>query len=1116
MPENSADDRQENDSISAGQPLDEQADDLGTPIPETPLPAANIPAPRITKPLASIPLSTTEAVSQPVMLPRITKPLDPTHVARTTPRVTRPLDLAQLLVPETLATPFPAPAARITQPLERAELDSWTEPATPLNQEVTAVVFTDEDEDAELDPPDTLKLPRLPASAFEQPALEAGQSVAESSVSPSAQTETDTLPGSTDAADAQTAAEEPLAVEHEPASQLEQEEADRTLLTTAQAFPREDADVDQAPIAALPEQSELDITEDVEATSVATSLVSPAQVEPDIAHLPTATLRDEDEIEAQPDITRHVTAPLRSTETTGQAGGPARAPLDARPPLLRPRESLPSMPAFPTRSRSRALQPSTPYSVLRAGQPHPRLKRIYRLQYFSRKHLRRGRARDRRERRRLWTTIWSTFSSLLLLLLVVGGVVGYIAYNFINTTKGTYAGQVLTLRELLPPDNLKIYDGQGRLLDQMTDQGIHTEVPYNQIAPDLINATVAIEDRTFWKNSGVDVTGIARAILADLESGQASQGGSTITQQLIKQLIVGDSEDAIRKLSEIILAPQVNDHYSKQDIIEMYVNTIFYGHQAYGIDAAATVYFGLEDQPGKSAASQLDLAQAALLAGLPRNAALYDPATNFQVATQRFYDVLEAMVAQGYITQVQAQSAYQEEQSPDFFKSSPTLQDQAPHFDEYVLSQLEQMYHLKRSQLSRSGLVVSTTLDLVLQNKILKVMQQHIAEIRAAHHVTNAAEVLIDFHTGAIISMLGSIDYNNNSIDGQYNVALAYRQPGSSFKPYVYVTAFAQGASPAQAVDDAPTTFSTPGSNPPTYSPSNYDLHFHGHMTLRCALQNSLNVPAVRVLQHVGINNAMQTAQAMGITSYKGTPGLSLVLGGLDVRLLDHTSAMGVFANGGVREPYYSISKIVQGSTGKVLFQQQNTPGTRVISPQLAYMMTSVLSDNKSRLPEFFDCNVLQLYANSQQDCYNGNRGAVRPAAAKTGTTQDFRDNLTIGYTTDYVMGVWAGNDDNTPMINVTGVQGAAPIWHDAMLLAEQGHPIRDFQNPGGLVRATVTYPDGVKSTDWYLPGTVPTSAHAPSGRHGGKASSTPYCGTYSFAFAPPGGNGIPANGDWW
>jgi membrane peptidoglycan carboxypeptidase len=311
-------------------------------------------------------------------------------------------------------------------------------------------------------------------------------------------------------------------------------------------------------------------------------------------------------------------------------------------------------------------------------------------------------------------------------------------------------------------------------------------------------------------------------------------------------------------------------------------------------------------------------------------------------------------------------------------------------------------------------------------------------------------------------------------------------------------------------------------------------------MTLRCALQNSLNVPAVRVLKHVGINAAMQTAKAMGITSYTGTPGYSLVLGGLSIRLIDQTSAMGTFANGGVHVPYYGVEKVISSNTGKVLYQHQSNPGKRAISPQLAYMMTNVLSDNASRTPEFYDCNVLQLYSKSQNDCYNGNRGVVRPAAAKTGTTEDFRDNWTVGYTTDYVMGVWAGNDNNSPMYQVTGVMGAAPIWHDSLLLAEQGHPIRDFANPGGLVQATVTYPDGVRTTDWFLPGKVPASAQpAPTptpiptpgttpttgiptptstlmtAEFPTAATASPYCtSSYGFAFNPPP-PGTPSNG-WW
>ena len=756
------------------------------------------------------------------------------------------------------------------------------------------------------------------------------------------------------------------------------------------------------------------------------------------------------------------------------------------------------------------------------------------IRRLSRKHLRAARAMDRRASHRLWITIASIVFALLVVFLSVGGAAGYVAYRFAHTTQTTFGQQVLTLRDLLPLDNLKIYDSKGVLIGQLADNGIHTTVTFDQVAPVMQDATVASEDKNFWSNPGVDVLGIMRATLTDLEHGRVVEGGSTITQQLIKNLIVGNQPTIVRKLEEMFLAPQVNNDYTKSDILTMYLNSIYYGHQAYGIDAAATVYFGLQDKPGHSAASQLDLAQSAMLAGLPSNPSQFDPLAHPQAAMHRFENVLNLMVAQRFITTVDKYDAIDEVQGSNFFKINAALQNRAPHFVNFVLAQVQELLHIKnRSDLSRSGLVVYTTLDMGLQDKIQKIMQQHIAALRDAHHLTNAAEVLIDFHTGAIMSLLGSIDYNNASIDGQFDVTQAYRQPGSSFKPYVYVTAFEQGASPAQAIDDQPVTIPVPDSDPPTFTPINYDHQFHGHMTLRCALQNSLNVPGVKVLQHVGIDAAMQTAYNMGITSYRGTPGYSLVLGGLGIRLLDHTSAMGVFANGGVRYPYYAINQVVSGSTGKLLYQHQLDTGTQVISPQLAYMMTNVLSDNTDRIPEFYDCNVLQLYANSQQDCWNGNRGAVRPAAAKTGTTNDFRDNWTVGYTTDYVMGVWAGNDDNSPMIDVSGITGAAPIWHDSMLVAEQGHPIQDFVNPGGLERATVTYADGVQTTDWFLPGTVPTSAEiltpptsdspTPTPEPGG-GSPTPsepspnsYCpASYSFAFPPPPDNGVVVDAGWW
>jgi membrane peptidoglycan carboxypeptidase len=821
---------------------------------------------------------------------------------------------------------------------------------------------------------------------------------------------------------------------------------------------------------------------------------------------------------------------VRASNKNGDTPHPAQV----LPPVEEQPQALPMVPTVEIADLS-TLPVYGAHSTLAVDILRKQRRRKLVLRHLSRKHMRAARTMERRASHRLWITITSTVLALLVVFLSLGGTTAYVAYRFAHTTQTTFEHQVVTLRDLLPIDNLKIYDSKGVLIDQLTDNGIHTTVTFDQIALIMRDATVATEDKNFWYNQGIDVLGIIRAFLSDLQNGRVVEGGSTITQQLIKNLVVGNQATIVRKLEELVLAPQVNNDYTKSDILTMYLNSIYYGNQAYGIDAAATVYFGLQDKPGHSAASQLDLAQSAMLAGLPSNPSQFDPLAHPKAAMNRFVNVLNLLVAQGYISTVEKYNAIQEEQGTNFFKTSTAFQNRAPHFANYVLGQLQKQFHIQnRSDLSRSGMVVYTTLDISLQDKIQKIMQQHIAELRDSHHLTNAAEVLIDFHTGAIISLLGSIDYNDASIDGQFDVTQAYRQPGSSFKPYVYVTAFAQGASPAQAIDDQPITIQVPDSNPSTFTPTNYDDKFHGHMTLRCALQNSLNVPAVKVLQHVGIDSAMQTAYNMGITSYQGTPGYSLVLGGLGIRLIDHTSAMGVFANGGLRVPSYAINKVVSGSTGTVLYQHQLDPGTQVISPQLAYMMTNVLSDNTDRTPEFYDCNVLQLYANSQQDCWNGNRGVVRPAAAKTGTTSDFRDNWTVGYTTDYVMGVWAGNDDNSPMINVSGITGAAPIWHDSMLLAEQGRPLQDFANPGGLEQATVTYADGVKTTDLFLPGTVPTFAETPTpvptsgdgdtptpGPEPGGNPTQPlpnaYCpASYSFAFAPPPDNVTSVDAGWW
>lgn len=655
--------------------------------------------------------------------------------------------------------------------------------------------------------------------------------------------------------------------------------------------------------------------------------------------------------------------------------------------------------------------------------------------------------------------------SLVVVVVLAGVLIGFT--SAVAATQQRYGQQVTTLADILPGDSLKMYDAQGTLIYQMIDQGLQTTVPLTNISPNLIQAEIAIEDQYFWTNPGYDITGIVRASLADLTSGRIVSGGSTITQQLIKNTIVGNRDTAMRKLQEIILAPSVTRIYTKQQILSMYLNTIYYGEQAYGANAAAFVYYGLRDTPTKTAASQLDIAQAAMLAGIPSSPSTYDPFLHPVAALDRMEAVLTQMHLQGYITSLQVREAIVEAQGPHFLHHSVIQNTLAPHFVNYALNELATTLHVKRTDLARLGLIVSTTLDLDLQNKILKIAQKHIAELAKVHHMSDAAVTMIDFHNGDIRVLLGNIDPNNPRY-GAFDVASqGYRQPGSSFKPFIYATAFEEGLSPGMPILDEPLTIHL-CCGLPSYSPNNYDLSFHGLLPVRNALQNSFNVPAVKVLLRVGVDKALHTAQMMGINSYVGTPNYTMVLGTLGVHLLDETSAFGVFANGGIRVPAHAIDTVTD-SQGHLIYRFV-PQGQRVISPQVAYMMTNVLSDNNARTYEFGKCSALFLYSNTATQCYAGKPGLIRPSAVKTGTSQNFADNWTVGYTTDYVMGVWAGNNDNSPMVNVTGVDGAAPIWHDSLLVAEQGQPATDFQNPGGLVLRTVHYP-GITTTDWYIKG---------------------------------------------
>jgi penicillin-binding protein 1A len=745
-------------------------------------------------------------------------------------------------------------------------------------------------------------------------------------------------------------------------------------------------------------------------------------------------------------------------------------PEDIQPDLPEPdRTAAPETPARPSQAR-----PVGPARALRPGSC-----RSHRSAAAWRRHKREFlRRRQRREKQQTRATIVSftlnAISPFALLLTMIAGLLGVGLYY--------YQSQQSALAHIasdFPNDSLKIYDAQGKLIDELGNRGLQTTLPLNQIAKVLQNATIAIEDKDFWTNQGIDFLAVVRAAIDDLRSGQIVSGASTITQQLIKNALLGPEVTLDRKLREMVLALGLSHQMSKQDILSLYLNTIFYGEQSYGIDAAAHTFFSLNDQPGKSAAAQLDLAQASLLAGLPRSPSDLDPLDNLPGALARQQAVLGEMVIQGYITEAQAEQAEAEASQPGFLKpAAPT--NLAPQFSSYVLQQVQTLidqHALSAGDLSRSGLRIYTTLNIGLQNQILQIARQHIEDMAAAHNMSNAAVVLIDYHTGAILTLLGSIDYNNAQIDGQFNVATdGWRQPGSSFKPFVYATAFEKGWSPGTPIVDKPISIPIPGQ--PNYAPQNYDGRFHGTVTLRQALQNSFNVPAVKTLMFAGIQDSLQTAEEMGITGYEGVPGYSMVLGGLDVKLIDETSAYGVFGNNGVRVPPFAIQTITD-TTGKVLYQHTALPGTQVISPQIAGLMTNVLSDDKARQYEFGVCSPLMLYDGSPYSaaCQRGDTGIVRPAAVKTGTTSDFKDNWTVGYTTDFVLGVWAGNDNGSPMYNVSGVDGAAPIWHDAMLAAEQGHPIQNFVLPHGLIYATVHYTHRFTSTDWYLPGTVPTNA---------------------------------------
>lgn len=631
----------------------------------------------------------------------------------------------------------------------------------------------------------------------------------------------------------------------------------------------------------------------------------------------------------------------------------------------------------------------------------------------------------------------------------------------------------LTQNLVIP--STKILARDGRLLYEIADPAgaHHTTIPLTDIPLALQRATIATEDASFYTNPGVEVLGILRALWINLTGGEVLAGGSTITQQVARNVLLDPQERAertlTRKLRESILAWRLSRAYTKDEILALYLNQTYYGHLAYGVEAAAQTYFG-------KSARDLDLAESALLAGLPQAPSVYNPLLYPEAAQTRQAVVLELMVKQADITAAEAQLARTEALQ---FNPAP-FPIEAPHFVFYVWNRLEQKYG---PEVLLSGLTITTTLDLDLthaaQSLVLHTLRQLADDTTGpAHRATNAALVALDPHTGQILVMLGSPDYFDSEIFGAINLATAPRQPGSAIKPITYAAAFSPELCQASALTptcpwtaatmllDVPTAFITKEGY--SYAPQNFDRAFHGPASARQALAASLNVPAVFTLDQVGLSNMIRLAGRMGLTTLADADrfGLALTLGGGEVRLLDLTAAYGVLANGGQRVEPTPILQITDAG-GRVIEQWAATSGERVLDERVAYLLTDILADNEARASTFGFNSLLQI---------------GRPAAVKTGTTSDYHDNWTIGYTPELVTGVWVGNADNSPMVNLSGVAGAGPIWHDFMRQALSGKPEATFAEPPGLVRVEVCVPSGLlptplcprTRTEIFLDGTAP------------------------------------------
>jgi len=641
----------------------------------------------------------------------------------------------------------------------------------------------------------------------------------------------------------------------------------------------------------------------------------------------------------------------------------------------------------------------------------------------------------------------------------------------------------------------RILDRNGVLLQEIADQdyGWRTFVPFEKISPYLIDATIASEDATFWSHEGVEPFAIARGALI-IAGGEGSSGGSTITQQLVRSVhpeAIGAEVSIQRKWREGLAAIALERQFSKHDILTMYVNQIFYGNRSYGIEAAAQTYF-------HKSAAELNLAEASLLAGIPQQPTNFNPALYPENAHRRQKYVLDQMVKLGYVTRAEANEAHANWPTVNPARDGDGAVLDHPHFVEYVKLYLDETYPDK--DFTKGGFNIYTTIDTALQDRAEEIVAQNVQNQLQYYRAQNAALTVVVPWSGEILAMVGSADFNNAAIEGQVNITTSAQQPGSAIKPVVYAAAFEQGWTPGTVVLDAPIRIETPGATDPVtgedipfYEPQNYLRTFNGAVTVRTALANSLNIPAVKAVEFAGGAEAIVAmARRMGIKHELAQPpadyGLSIALGSGDVWPLELTTAYSTIANMGKYVPVTPILKITD-SEDNILYEldRDNTlnQAEQAIRPGIAYQLISILTDNESRAMIFTRQN---LFGQTQQTL-------GRPTAAKSGTTNDFRDIWTMGFTTDVAIGVWVGNTRNDPLAEIDGIQGAGPIWSQLMidmhtrpefmqlLLGPDGQPVpTQFPRPASIVDGVVCEATGgLPTDDWSNRGELLDSGGAPA-----------------------------------